>query len=109
MYFEFGEGRIESVIPKIKVVGRKCEQYAVKKPTVPGLPLYALLLMSGVARPQKPRHVCPENSVDLPSRKRADVEFAGVRPLHQGEFVWPDIIEIKELQQKYKSVTMTAS
>ena len=61
--------------------------------------------VSGVARPQKPRHVCPENkSVDLPSRKRAYVEFAGVRPLHQSEFVWPDVIELKNLQQKYKSV-----
>jgi hypothetical protein len=31
------------------------------------------------------------------------VEFAGVRPLHQGEFVWPDVIELKNLQQEHKS------
>ncbi len=59
--------------------------------------------VSSVARPSKPRHVCPEKSVDLPSRKRAYVEFAGVRPLHQGEFVWPDVIELKSLQQEHKA------
>ena len=32
------------------------------------------------------------------------MEFVGVRPLHQSEFVWPDIIEIQALQQKYTSV-----
>ena len=41
----------------------------------------------------------------LPSRKRANVEFAGVRPLHQSEFVCPNIIEIQQaLQQEKKSV-----
>ena len=60
--------------------------------------------LRSVACPNKPRHVCPENNVDvLPSRKRAYAEFAGIRPLHQSEFVWPDIIEIQALQQKYTS------
>ena len=32
--------------------------------------------LRSVARPEKPRHVCPENKVAvLPSRKRAYVEF----------------------------------
>ena len=43
--------------------------------------------LRSVARPEKPRHVCPENKcADLPSHKRTYAEFAGVRPLHQSEF-----------------------
>ena len=60
--------------------------------------------LRGVGSPNKSYHEYPENIVAvLPSRKRAYAEFAGVRPLHQSEFVWPDIIEIQALQQKYTS------
>ena len=61
--------------------------------------------VSGVARPEKPRHVCPESKcADLPSRKRVYAEFAGVRPLHQSEFVWPDVIELKTLLGQLEAV-----
>ncbi len=52
-----------SVSSAINRPSRADRVYALVDPAVP-----PQNWVSGVSRPQKPRHVCPENSVDLPSR-----------------------------------------
>ena len=56
----------------------------------------------GVSLPNQLSHKCPEKKAAAqtpPKRyKRVYVDFAGVRPLHASDFVWPDDKEIHDLQ-----------
>ena len=60
----------------------------------------------GVSLPNQLGHICPEikAAAQTPPRryKRVYEDFAGVRPLHASDFVWPDDKEICDLQQQYK-------
>ena len=60
----------------------------------------------GVSTRSRDAHVCPEiNGADQPPaegyRRSPSEPFVGVRPLQQATFIWPDIAEIKDLQQKH--------
>ena len=61
----------------------------------------------GVFLPKQLVHISPETKVaaQTPPRryKRVYADFAGVRPLHASDFVWPDDAEIRDLQQQYKT------